>query len=198
MQRVEVQAMASDPDADPAIVRRLRDALPSRLASAREAMTREAMTRDATRAAARDDRVAPARDGLEEDVAAAIRSIERVVGNFGALKDRFQSYKDLVGELHAELDAEQALGEELEREFAALERTLKADQERALRAEEQARRSDGTVRDLEQQLALLQAQASRLVKAISMLTSAEIDVRDDGDDVPRLTTRRDASTDGGR
>ncbi len=117
--------------------------------------------------------------GLEEDVALSIRSIERVVENFGVLKENFHFYKDLVADLKAKLDEETSQREEINREVIALERAIKSERERATRAEHVAKTSEGTIRDLESQLASLQAQTSRLVKAISLLVSAEVEVRDE-------------------
>ena len=126
---------------------------------------------------------------LEDDVANSIRSIERVVENFGVLKENFHFYKDLVNDLRAKLDDEKAQRDEMNREMAGLERTLKSERERAVRAENSAKASEGVIRDLEHQLTSLQSQTGRLVKAISLLVSAEIDVRgDDGDSSLRLVS----------
>ncbi len=118
---------------------------------------------------------------IEEDVADSIRAIERVVENFGALKENFHFYKDMVVDLKGKLEDEKLQRDELQREVAGMDRALKAERERATRAENTAKASDATVRDLEHQLATLQGQTERLVKAISLLVSAEIDMR--GDDL---------------
>lgn len=118
---------------------------------------------------------------IEEDVADSIRAIERVVENFGALKENFHFYKDMVVDLKGKLEDEKAQREELHREVAGMDRALKAERERAVRAENTAKASDAAVRDLEHQLGTLQGQTERLVKAISLLVSAEIDMR--GDDL---------------
>ena len=118
---------------------------------------------------------------IEEDVADSIRAIERVVENFGALKENYHFYKDMVVDLKGKLEDEKAQREELHREVTGMDRALKAERERAMRAESSAKASDAAVRDLEHQLATLQAQTERLVKAISLLVSAEVDMR--GDDL---------------
>ena len=125
------------------------------------------------------DQFAPG--NLEEDVAHSIRAIERVVENFGVLKENFHFYKDLVTELREKLDEEKAQREDMNRELVGLERTVKSERDRAARAEHSAKASEGVIRDLEHQLASLQSQTGRLVKAISLLVSAEIDVRGDDD-----------------
>jgi septal ring factor EnvC (AmiA/AmiB activator) len=115
---------------------------------------------------------------LEDDVTQSIKSIEHVVKNFGSLKENFHFYKDLVGELRGKLEEEKAQREQMQREVAAMERAVQAERERAARAEQHIKASEGVIRDLERELASVQAQTSRLVKAITSLISAEADVHD--------------------
>ena len=119
---------------------------------------------------------------LEDDVAYSIKSIERVVENFSLLKENFHFYKDLVADLRGKLDEEKAQREEFGREVVALERAMKAERERATRAETNVKASENIIRDLEGQLAALQSQTGRLVKAISLLVSAELEVQNDQSD----------------
>ena len=126
---------------------------------------------------------------LEEDVALSIRAIERVVENFGAMKENFSFYKELVAELTAKLDEEKAQREEFHRELVAMERIVKSERERSMRAEGAVKAYETTIRDLEHQLTSLRAQTSRLVKSVTSLISAEIDARgDEGDHGLRLVS----------
>ncbi len=114
---------------------------------------------------------------FEDDVADSIRAIERVVENFGTLKENFHFYKDLVADLKAKLEDEKSQREEIHRELGTMDRALKVERDRAARAESSAKASDAVARDLEHQLASLQSQTERLVKAISLLVSADVDMR---------------------
>ncbi len=173
--------MASSSQSDHAVMRRLvRDGLSTRPSAGKSIA-------GGSEYLAERDNYAP--NNLEDDVVYSIRSIERVVENFGVLKENFHFYKDLVSELRGKLDEEKVQREEVQREVAALERTMKSERERALRAENHAKQSEGVIKDLEQQLASLQSQTGRLVKAISLLVSAEVDVRgDDPDGALRLVS----------
>ena len=163
--------MASAPQTDNFMMRRLvREAIATRPAAPRAAAAPELTAREQS-----------AGLKMEDDVADSIRAIERVVENFGALKENFSFYKDLVVDLKGKLEDEQAQREDFHRELLNMERALKSERERAVRAEATAKASDTQARDLEHQLASLQSQTERLVKAISLLVSAEVDMR--GDDL---------------
>ena len=125
---------------------------------------------------------------LEDDVTQSIKSIEHVAKNFGALKENFYFYKDLVGELRTKLDEEKVQREEIQREGAAMERMIRSERDRATKAEQHVKASEGVIRDLEHQLSSLQAQTARLVKAITLLISADTDVRDETEGNLRLVS----------
>ena len=125
---------------------------------------------------------------LEEDVTQSIRSIEHVVSNFGALKENFHFYKNLVSELQTKLDEEKAQREEVQREVTAVERMIRTERDRAMKAEQQVKTSENVIRDLEDQLSSLQSQTARLVDAISLLITADADVRDETEANLRLVS----------
>lgn len=116
---------------------------------------------------------------LEDDVSSSIRAVERVVESFGTMKENFQFYRDMVNELRSKLDEERTQREEIHREFMALERIVKAERERASRAETSAKAAETTIKELEQHLSSVRSQTARLVKSVTMLIAAEIDARGD-------------------
>lgn len=133
-------------------------------------------------AEAAPERAPDLQGSLEEDVTTSIRAIERVVENFGTMRENFQFYRDLVHDLRAKLDEERSQREDLDRELVAMERIVKSERERAVRAEMAAKSADTAIKDLEQQLTSVRSQTARLVKSVTMLIAAEIDARGDGTD----------------
>ena len=125
---------------------------------------------------------------LEDDVTQSIRSIEHVAKNFGALKENFHFYKDLVGELRTKLEDEKVQREEIQREVAAMERVVRSERDRASRAEQHVKASETVIRDLEHQLSLLQSQTARLVKAVTLLIATDTDMRDETEANLRLVS----------
>ena len=125
---------------------------------------------------------------LEDGVTQSIKSIEHVAKNFSALKENFHFYKDLVSELRTKLDDEKSQREEIQREVAAMERMIRSERDRAAKAEQHVKTSETVIRDLEHQLSSLQSQTARLVKAITLLISADTDVRDETESNLRLVS----------
>ena len=124
---------------------------------------------------------------LEDHVSRSVRTIERAVENFDALKENCQYFKDVAAEFGQALERERHERKEAHLQLADLEQQLKTERERALRAEERAALSETITRELEHELDTVRSQTERLVETISLLVSAEINARgEQGDDFDRL------------
>ena len=108
-------------------------------------------------------------DQLEPDVSSSLETIQRVTETYAILLDKLSSYELKVRELTQALGAATRAKDEALQAAGRAEREVGAERERAAAAEAQAERSDETVRELERQLASLQAQTTKLMAAVEQL-----------------------------
>ena len=111
--------------------------------------------------------------GGEDSVSRSVRVVEQTVENLAALQDNCDYYKELAIELRKAFDDEKDHARTFAQQLAETERSLRADRDRAARAEEKLEQSVQANRELERQLATVRSQIDRLVHTIARLMSAE-------------------------
>ncbi len=113
----------------------------------------------------------------EDPVTRSIRTVERAVENFAALQENCEYFKGLAIEMRKAFDNEKEHARSYAQKLVEAERAIKADRERADRAEQRLEASAQTIEEMVRQLAVVRAQTDRLVQTISRLMSVESKVR---------------------
>ncbi len=122
------------------------------------------------------------KSSFEDNILNSVRTVERAVENFGALRENCLYFKEMANDLRRDLEEEKAESKAANKHVDELEHHVRSERDRAARLEELLAASEQKLRDLERELESVRGRTEHLVETISRLVSAEADAHSGHDD----------------